>query len=256
MNDLNYVSKNKKKILIFIPAYNVEKSILHVLKRIPENLFNEHFISILIIEDFSKDKTKYVIEEYIKKNSKNNSIHLIKNEKNHGYGGVQKIAYKYALKNNFDYVIMLHGDGQYAPEKIPEFISNLLSSNADAVFGSRMINSKDALKGGMPMYKFIGNKVLTFIQNLIIGSKISEFHSGYRSYKVEVLKKINFEKNTDYFHFDSEIIIQMLKLNYVIKEIPMPTFYGNEVSHLKSIPYGINVLISTIKYKFFYNDWD
>ena len=236
MNDLNYVSKNKKKILIFIPAYNVEKSILHVLKRIPENLFNEHFISILIIEDFSKDKTKYVIEEYIKKNSKNNSIHLI--------------------KNNFDYVIMLHGDGQYAPEKIPEFISNLLSSNADAVFGSRMINSKDALKGGMPMYKFIGNKVLTFIQNLILGSKISEFHSGYRSYKVEVLKKINFEKNTDYFHFDSEIIIQMLKLNYVIKEIPMATFYGNEVSHLRSIPYGINVLISTIKYKFFYNDWD
>ena len=254
MNDLNYVSKNKKKILIFIPAYNVEKRILHVLKRIPENLFNEHFISILIIEDFSKDKTKYIIEEYIKKNSKNNSIHLIKNEKNHGYGGVQKIAYKYALKNNFDYVIMLHGDGQYAPEKIPEFISNLLSSNVDAVFGSRMINSKDALKGGMPMYKFIGNKVLTFIQNLIIGSKISEFHSGYRSYKVEVLKKINFEKNTDSFHFDSEIIIQMLKLNYVIKEIPMATFYGNEVSHLKSIPYGISVLISTIKYKFFYND--
>ena len=135
MNDLNYVSKNKKKILIFIPAYNVEKRILHVLKRIPENLFNEHFISILIIEDFSKDKTKYIIEEYIKKNSKNNSIHLIKNEKNHGYGGVQKIAYKYALKNNFDYAIMLHGDGQYAPEKIPEFISNLLSSNVDGFSG-------------------------------------------------------------------------------------------------------------------------
>ena len=183
-----------------------------------------------------------------------NTIQLIKNEKRLGYGGVQKVAFRYAIKNNFDYVIMLHGDGQYAPEKIPEFIDNLLNNNVDAVFGSRLINPRGALKGGMPIYKFIGNKVLTFVQNLILGSNMSEFHSGYRSYKISALKKINFEKNTNNFHFDSEIIIQMLKSNLVIKEIAIPTFYGDEVSHLKSVPYGINVLMSTIKYKFFYKD--
>ena len=245
---------DKKRILIFIPAYNVEKKILQVLKKIPKEIFSEHFIRIQIIEDFSKDNTKQVIEEYLKTGSGNDFISLIKNEKNQGYGGVQKIAFKYAIKNNFDYIIMLHGDGQYPPEKIPEFISNLINSNANAVFGSRFIQPKDALKGGMPLYKFIGNRMLTFIQNLILGTKMSEFHSGYRSYQINALKKINFEKNTNDFHFDSEIIIQMLKLKYVIKEIPMPTFYGDEVSHLRSVPYGINVLVSTIKYKFFYKD--
>ena len=109
----------KKSFLIFIPAYNVEKQIIHVLKRIPTELLNEHFIRILIIEDFSKDNTKHIIEGYLKTNVNNNLIQLIKNEKNHGYGGVQKIAFKYALNNNFDYVIMLHGDQQYEPEQIP-----------------------------------------------------------------------------------------------------------------------------------------
>ena len=245
---------DKKRILIFIPAYNVEKKIINVLKNIPQNIFNEHVIRILIIEDFSKDNTKHIIENCLKTNINNNFITLIKNEKNYGYGGVQKIAFRYAIKNNFDYVIMLHGDGQYVPEKIPEFISNLINSSANAVFGSRLIYPKDALKGGMPLYKFIGNRALTIIQNLILGTKMSEFHSGYRSYKIDALKKINFEKNTNDFHFDSEIIFQMLKLNFVIKEIPIPTFYGDEVSHLRSIPYGINILISTIKYKFFYKD--
>ena len=245
---------SKKNFLIFMPAYNVEKKILLVLKIIPKNIFNDNFITILIIDDCSKDNTKYIVEEYLKASPDSNTIQLIKNEKRLGYGGVQKVAFRYAIKNNFDYVIMLHGDGQYAPEKIPEFIDNLLNNKVDAVFGSRLINPGGALKGGMPIYKFIGNKVLTFIQNLILGSSMSEFHSGYRSYKISALKKINFEKNTNDFHFDSEIIIQMLKSNLVIKEIAIPTFYGDEVSHLKSVPYGINVLMSTIKYKFLYKD--
>ena len=245
---------DKKKFLIFIPAYNVEKKIVSVFKKIPKNIFDEHFIHVLVIEDFSKDNTKQIIENCLKTEIDSTLVSLVANNKNYGYGGVQKIAFRYAIKNNFDYVIMLHGDGQYAPEKVPEFISNLLNSNADAVFGSRLIYPKDALKGGMPFYKFIGNRVLTFIQNLIIGTNMSEFHSGYRSYKINSLKKINFEKNTNDFHFDTEIIIQMSKLNYVIKEIPMPTIYRDEVSHLRSIPYGINVLKSTIKYKFFHKD--
>ena len=249
-----YKTTNKKKFLIFIPAYNVEKKIVNVLEKIPKNIFDDYFIHILIIDDCSKDNTKQIIENYLKTKIDSNLVSLVANNKNYGYGGVQKIAFKYAIKNNFDYAIMLHGDGQYTPEKIPEFISNLLNSGADAVFGSRFINPKEPLKSGMPFNRYIGNRVITFIQNMIVGTKMTEFHSGYRSFKTEVLKKINFEKNSNDFYFDSEIIVQMAKMKFVIKEIPIATIYADEVSNLKPIPYGINVLISTVKYKFFYKD--
>ena len=241
----------KNKFLIFIPAYNVEKQIPRVLKKIPFHLLRQYYIRILIIEDCSKDNTKKVVEDCLKNNKNNNLIQLIKNEKNQGYGGVQKIAFNYAIKNNFDFVIMLHGDDQYEAEMLPKFISNLLNNDVDAVFGSRFINPRDPLKGGMPLNRYIGNRVVTFIQNFIVGTKMTEFHSGYRSYKIEVLKKINFEKNTNDFYFDSEIIIQMFKSKFVIKEIPMATIYGDEISNLNPIPYGIKVLIITIKHKFF-----
>ena len=244
----------KNKFLIFIPAYNVEKQIPRVLKKIPFHLLKEYYIRILIIEDCSKDNTKKVVEDCLKNDKNNNLIQLIKNEKNHGYGGVQKIAFNYAIKNNFDFVIMLHGDDQYEAEMLPKFISNLLNNDVDAVFGSRFINPRDPLKGGMPLNRYIGNRVVTFIQNFIVGTKMTEFHSGYRSYKIEVLKKINFEKNTNDFYFDSEIIIQMFKSKFVIKEIPIATIYGDEISNLNPIPYGIKVLIITIKHKFFDKD--
>jgi len=244
----------KNKFLIFIPAYNVEKQIPRVLKKIPFHLLKEYYIRILIIEDCSKDNTKKVVEDCLKNDKNNNLIQLIKNEKNQGYGGVQKIAFNYAIKNNFDFVIMLHGDDQYEAEMLPKFISNLLNNDVDAVFGSRFINPRDPLKGGMPLNRYIGNRVVTFIQNFIVGTKMTEFHSGYRSYKIEVLKKINFEKYTNDFYFDSEIIIQMFKSKFVIKEIPIATIYGDEISNLNPIPYGIKVLIITIKHKFFDKD--
>ena len=244
----------ENKILIFIPAYNVEKQIVRVLKKIPFNLLNAYHVQILIIEDNSKDSTRHVIEDYLKTNANSHLIHLLKNEKNHGYGGVQKIAFNYALRNNFDFIIMLHGDDQYEPEMLPEFILNLLSNNVDVVFGSRFIDPKAPLKGGMPLNRYIGNRAVTFIQNLIVGTKMTEFHSGYRAYKLNVLQKVNFQKNTNDFYFDSEIIIQMSKLNFKIKEIPITTIYADEISNLKPIPYGIKVLITTIKYKFFYKD--
>ena len=145
---------------------------------------------------------------------------------------------------------MIHGDGQYAPEELPNFIKQYEDDDSlDAVFGSRMISYKNAIKGGMPIYKFLGNIFLTFIQNLILRSKISEFHSGYRSFKVDSLKKLNYKDKANYYHFDTEIIIEILKNNLKLKEIKIPTHYGDEVSHLKSIPYGINVLYTTIKSK-------
>ena len=145
---------------------------------------------------------------------------------------------------------MLHGDDQYPANKILLLIKPLLTNKYDAVFGSRMINSFDALKGGMPVYKYIGNIVLTFFQNFILSSNLSEFHSGYRSYKVSSLKKIKYKNNTCDFHFDTEIIIQFLKKKFTIKEIAMPTHYGDEISHLKSIPYGLNIVRTTLHSRF------
>ena len=240
----------KEKILIFIPAYNVEKKITKVLNKIPKIVFNKYNIKILVIEDNSSDKTLSVIKKVIKKKGDKIKIYLIVNKKNKGYGGVQKIAFNYAIKKNFKYVIMLHGDNQYPANKILLLIKPLLTNKYDAVFGSRMINSINALKGGMPLYKYLGNRALTFFQNLVLSSNLSEFHSGYRSYKVSSLKKIKFKSNTNDFHFDTEIIIQFLKNNLKIKEIAMPTHYGDEISHLRSIPYSLNIVRSTLISRF------
>ena len=240
----------KEKILIFIPAYNVEKKITKVLNKIPKIVFNKYNAKILVIEDNSSDKTLSVIKKVIKKKGDKIKIYLIVNKKNKGYGGVQKIAFNYAIKKNFKYVVMLHGDNQYPANKILLLIKPLLTNKYDAVFGSRMINSINALKGGMPLYKYLGNIALTFFQNLVLSSNLSEFHSGYRSYKVSSLKKTKFKSNTNDFHFDTEIIIQFLKNNLKIKEIAMSTHYGDEVSHLKSIPYGLNIVRSTLVSRF------
>lgn len=237
-----------KKILIFIPAYNVEKQIYSVVSKIPESIFMRNNICLLIINDFSTDKTHLEINRI--KNDYDYNIEVFNSNVNLGYGGVQKYAFDYAINKSFDFVIMLHGDGQYLPEKLPDFIDRFNDKNIDAVFGSRMKSYLSALRGGMPIYKFLGNISLTFIQNLILRSNMSEFHSGYRSYKVKSLRLINYKQMTNYYHFDTEIIIDFLKKKLNILEIHIPTYYGDEVSHLKSIPYGLKVLLSTFKSKF------
>ena len=238
------MKKNKNKILIFIPAYNVENEISLVFKKIPKKIFKHNNITILVINDYSKDNTKKKLEQ-IKKFFK---FKILNNNKNIGYGGVQKKAYKYAIKNKFDYVIMLHGDGQYTPKKLNKIIFELKKNKYDGVFGTRMWSAYSAIKGGMPLYKYIGNIFLTTIQNFILRTSMSEFHSGYRSYKVSSLKGINLNKFTNDFHFDTQIIIEFIKRNFKILEIPIPTIYKDQVSHLKSIPYGINVLLTTIRF--------
>ena len=235
---------NNNKILIFIPAYNVEKEISSVIKKIPKKIFKNNNISFLAINDCSKDNT----EKELIKITKYFKIKIINNKKNIGYGGVQKKAYLYAIQKNFNYVIMLHGDGQYTPKKLSKIIFQLKKNNYDGVFGTRMWNISSAIKGGMPLYKYFGNIFLTTIQNLILRTNMSEFHSGYRSYKVSSLKKINLNKLTNDFHFDTQIIIEFVRRKFKILEIPIPTIYKGQVSHLKSIPYGINVLFTTIRH--------
>ena len=185
----------------------------------------------------------------VSKIKKSFKFNILDNKINIGYGGVQKKAYRYAVKKNFDYVIMLHGDGQYTPKKLPKFIYELKNSDYDAVFGTRMWSWYSAIKGGMPIYKYFGNVFLTAVQNLILKTRFSEFHSGYRSYKINTLKKINLQKLSNDFHFDTEIIIEFIFKKFKILEVPIPTIYKDQISHLKSIPYGLNVLFSTLTHK-------
>lgn len=237
-----------KRVLIFIVAYNAEKTISSVLSRIPEEL-RVPGVEVLIIDDSSKDDTFGAGLKHEDPASPF-KITILRTPANQRYGGNQKLGYRYAIDNGFDVVALVHGDGQYAPEKLPALIEPLIKGEADAVFGSRMINKQDALKGGMPMYKWIGNQVLTAIENRILGTKLSEFHSGYRLYSTKALARIPFERNANDFHFDTDIIIQLVFARMKIVEIPIPTFYGDEICHVNGIKYAWDCCRSVLRAKF------
>jgi glycosyltransferase involved in cell wall biosynthesis len=236
-----------KKVLIFIVCYNAEKSIESVLDRIPEDIWkSERFGSeVLVIDDQSPDRTFYAAEDYSRRHPERN-ITVLYNPKNQGYGGNQKIGYCYAIKKGFDGVVLLHGDSQYAPEHLGRMVQPILDGEADAVFGSRMIHRLEALKGRMPFYKWIGNQILTFVQNHIMKSDLSEFHTGYRAYSIAALKSIPFENNSNYFDFDTDIIIQLMDTHKRIKEISVPTFYGDEISRVNGIKYGVRIVCACL----------
>lgn len=236
------------RLLIFIVAYNAEQHIEKVLNRIPIEVFEKFDYEILIIDDHSADRTFEVARKYHSANP-NLNIKVLFNPINQGYGGNQKLGYRYAVNNGFDFVVLLHGDGQYAPEYLVKMVEPLESGEYQAVFGSRMINKRNALKGGMPLYKFLGNIILTKSQNFILGARLSEFHSGYRAYNVHALSKLPLERNSNDFHFDTQIIIQLLLGKMKIKEIPIPTFYGDEICHVNGIKYAWNVLVASVQSK-------
>lgn len=235
---------SNSRILIFIVAYNHEKTIQSVLSRIPETLPASE-TEVLIIDDASEDQTFDISTEHPETHDFPFKLTVLYNPVNQGYGGNQKIGYHYAIEHGFDVVALVHGDGQYAPEKLPDLIAPLVAGEADAVFGSRMIEKGAARKGGMPLYKFVGNKILSSYQNLLLGTRLSEFHSGYRAYSVSALKKIPFELNTNDFHFDTEIIIQLMLADMRIKEISIPTYYGDEICHVDGLKYAFNVVKAT-----------
>lgn len=240
----------KKKLLIFIVAFNHEKFIERVLDRIDDKIFEKYNTEILIGDDSSQDKTLKIISDYKNQNiDKNYKITILSNPENLGYGGNQKIGYYYAIKNQFDLVALVHGDGQYAPELLDKLIEKMYQENANAVFGSRILTKGGALKGGMPLYKYIGNRILTFFQNKILSTNLSEFHSGYRIYTVDILKKIPFHLNSNGYSFDTEIIIQLLFLKSKIAEFPIPTYYGEEISYVNGLYYAYRIMIETLKAK-------
>jgi glycosyltransferase involved in cell wall biosynthesis len=236
--------RRKKRILIFVVAYNAERTIQDVIRRIPSSLA-EHETEILIIDDSSQDETFSLAEAY-DHHKRVFPLNVLYNPVNQGYGSNQKLGFHYAIKEKFDIVALLHGDGQYAPEELPTLLEPLLKNEADAVFGSRMMSPGGALKGGMPLYKYIGNKILTKFQNRILRCSLSEFHSGYRLYSVNALAKIPFERNTCDFHFDTEIIIQLVRAGLRIRELPIPTYYADEICHINGLKYAFNVMKASI----------
>jgi len=234
------------KIGIFIVSYNASSTIQELLRRIPDRSW-DRIHQIFVFDDSSKDATVDIVTNF-KEVPQSNKLHVFFNEVNLGYGGNQKRGYLYAMSEGIDAVILLHGDAQYAPEEIPNFIEALSTGECDAVFGSRMLSQGGARRGGMPLYKYLGNKVLTSFQNWALGQQFTEYHSGYRAYRMDALSRVPFLKNTNDFHFDNEIILQLLAGRFKIREIPIPTYYGSEICYVNGMQYAFNVFLTTLKF--------
>lgn len=239
-------SQAKPKLLVFVIAYYAESTLKSVLERIPASVFEDNDCEVLVVDDASEDRTYAVGREYHLSHPEIRMT-VLRNEYNQGYGGNQKVGYGFAIARGFDYVAMVHGDGQYAPEELPRLLEPLRKGTADAVFGSRMMDRFGALKGGMPLYKYVGNKILSTVQNKLLGSRLSEFHSGYRIYSVKALQGIRYRLNSNDFHFDTEIIIQLLNAGSRIVELPIPTYYGDEICRVNGMKYAKDVISATLQ---------
>jgi glycosyltransferase involved in cell wall biosynthesis len=240
-------SRQRKRIGIFVIAYNAVNKLDWTLDRVPKSVWDK-VDEVFLFDDCSTDNTYYAAVGYKSvKGIEKLTIH--RNPNNLRYGGNQKAGYQYAIARELDVVVMLHADGQYAPEVLPQLLEPFENDEADMVFGSRMASGGNPLQGGMPLYKFLGNKILTFLENRITGMNLSEFHSGYRIYSCEALKNIPFMLNSNDWHFDTDIIIQFHEAGLRIKELPIPTYYGDEICYVNGIAYAFNCVKSALKYR-------
>ena len=227
-----------RRVAVFVVAYQAQDHVQETLQRIPQDLVRE-LEEIYLIDDSSTDATLEIARGLQRELG---CLQVFRTPYRLGYGGNQKLGYEYAVRRGFDVVVLLHGDGQYAPEVIPRILAPFDDPGVAAVFGTRMAVSGEAHRGGMPVYKQIGNRVLTTLQNLLLGSSLSEFHSGFRAYSVQALDSVPFRINTSEFHFDTEIIIQLLAAKHQIVEVPIPTHYGEEVCRVQGVPYALRCL--------------
>ncbi|GIF74915.1 bifunctional glycosyltransferase/class I SAM-dependent methyltransferase [Asanoa siamensis] len=235
------------RIGILVVAYNAATTLQATLDRIPVE-FRDQITEVLVLDDASHDDTHLHGLSWAQREDTPHTI-VIRHSKNLGYGGNQKAGYQLAIEHGLDIVVMLHGDGQYAPEMLPQMVEPLVKGQADAVFGSRMMEPGAAKKGGMPFYKRVGNRILTRVENGMLGTGLTEFHSGYRAYSVAALKDIPFTENTDDFDFDTQIIIQLLHAKKHIAEIPIPTYYGDEICYVNGMKYAKDVVKDVVEYK-------
>ena len=237
-----------KRVGIFIMAYEAVRTLIAAYERIPAQLKKEA-AEIYVIDDASNDDTFWAGMGYKLLHNIPN-LNVFRNPRNLGYGGNQKKGLRHAVDRGYDIVVALHGDVQYAPECIPDLIQPILEGQADLVFGSRMTGHP--LQGGMPLYKYLGNKFLTALENWALGMQLSEYHSGFRAYSCEALQQVPFEQCTDQFHFDTQILIQFKEKGLRITEIPVPTHYGPESHQVglgTSVRYGLGILGSLLEYR-------
>ncbi|MEN3040297.1 MAG: glycosyltransferase family 2 protein [Bacteroidia bacterium] len=230
---------NGKKVVVVLPAYNAEATLARTLEEIDRSIVDE----IVLVDDASSDRTVELARSL-------GIQHIIVHERNKGYGGNQKTCYEYALKLGADIVIMLHPDYQYTPKLLPVMAYMVASGLYDVVLGSRILGG-GALKGGMPLYKYIANRFLTAFQNLLLGAKLSEYHTGYRAYSRQVLEYLNWKANSDDYIFDNEFLSQVIYAGFRIGEVSCPTRYFPEASSInfrRSIRYGLGVLGVTIEH--------
>jgi len=230
---------NNKKIIVIMPAYNAEKTLKKTIESIPKGIVDE----IILTDDCSDDKTIFL--------AKSLGIKTFVHEDNLGYGANQKTCYDQALKTNADIIVMLHPDYQYDPRVIPFAVGFIIADICDIIIGSRIRTRKEALDGGMPLYKYIANRFLTAFENFVLGQNLGDFHSGFRVYRREVLEKIDYSLNSDDFIFDAEFLTEAAFLGYRIGDIPIPARYFSEASSInfrRSLKYGLLNIVVMIKY--------
>ncbi len=238
--DKNFATRREKlKVVVVMPAYNAARTLATTYQNIPSEVVDE----VLLVDDASKDETvKIALDFHLK---------VIRHPHNVGYGGNQKTCYLEALREGADIVVMLHPDGQYDPRLIPQIIEPIRKGEADFVLGSRLRQKCGALKGGMPLYKFLANRFLTAIENLILGQNLSEMHTGYRAYSRSFLEKVPFLRNSNDFVFDSQIIAQAVAFKLRIAEVPVSTKYFKEASSVNfrvSLIYGFKTLWTVFRF--------
>jgi glycosyltransferase involved in cell wall biosynthesis len=229
-----------KKVIVVMPAYNAEKTLEKTYSEIPQGYVDE----IILVDDASQDRTADI--------SKGLNIHTIIHPRNRGYGGNQKTCYKEALRRRADVIVMIHPDYQYTPRLLVAMASLIAIGQYDIVLGSRIL-CNGALRGGMPLYKYFANRILTSIQNILLRMKLSEYHTGYRAFSQEVLLNLPLEENSDDFIFDNQMLAQSIYFGYSIGEISCPARYFGEASTInvwRSILYGMGVLKTSIQFFF------
>jgi glycosyltransferase involved in cell wall biosynthesis len=227
------------KVTVVMPAYNAESTLEQTFRDIPEGSVDE----VILTDDCSKDGTVEIAKKL--------GIIVICHSENKGYGANQKTCYDYAMKSGTDIIVMIHPDYQYDPKVIPFAVGFIASNICDIILGSRIRTRQETFEGGMPIYKYISNRLLTFFENMVLGQNLGDFHSGFRVYRREVLEKVNYHANSDDFVFDTEFLAQSVYHKFRIGDIPIPTRYFPEASSInfrRSVKYGIQTLLVMLKY--------
>lgn len=233
------MTEHKPKVVVVLPAYNAAKTLEMTVADIPKALVDE----IILVDDGSSDDTTHLAKSF--------GLTVIAHETNNGYGANQKTCYRAALDRGADIIVLLHPDYQYDPKLIKYFIGFIQENYFDIMLGSRIRSRREALAGGMPLYKYYANRLLTFVENVASGRNLSEWHTGMRAYKRCVLEHVDFLRNLDDFVFDTQILFQAIEKNYRIGEIPVPVRYFSEASSInfsRSVKYGLQTLCIALRY--------